>query len=83
MQSRLILERAVYHRRDRLDRGGEPIKVKEHLGRENTGYADLVVGQRHHAPLKVGIYGQVLGSASPLRASPLVVGEFCHPGETG
>jgi hypothetical protein len=28
MQSCLILERAVYHRLDRLDRGGEPIEVK-------------------------------------------------------
>jgi len=59
MQSCLILERAVYHRLDRLDRGGKPVEVKQHLGRENTGYADLVIGQRHHAPLKVGIYGQV------------------------
>ena len=28
MQSCLILERAVYHRLDRLDRGGEPVEVK-------------------------------------------------------
>ena len=27
MQSCLILERAVYHRLDRLDRGGEPVEV--------------------------------------------------------
>jgi hypothetical protein len=28
MQSCLILERAVYHSLDRLDRGGEPVEVK-------------------------------------------------------
>jgi len=28
MQSCLILERAVYHRLDRLDRGGDPVEVK-------------------------------------------------------
>jgi hypothetical protein len=28
MQSCLILERAVYHRLDRLERGGEPVEVK-------------------------------------------------------
>ena len=28
MQSCLIFERAVYHRLDRLDRGGEPVEVK-------------------------------------------------------
>jgi len=28
MQSCLILERAMYHRLDRLDRGGEPVEVK-------------------------------------------------------
>jgi hypothetical protein len=59
MQSCLVFERAVYHRLDRLDRSGEPVEVKQHLGRENTGYADLVNGQRHRAPLQVGIYGQV------------------------
>ena len=74
MQSCLILERAVYHRLDRLDRGGEPVEVKEHLGRENTGYADLVTGQRHHAPSRSEFMARSLGSVSPFRAAPLVAG---------
>src|SRR6266550_2996832 len=33
MQSCLILERAVYHRLDRLDRGGEPVGIYGHFPR--------------------------------------------------
>src|ERR1700750_304174 len=47
LQSRLILQRAVHNRLDRLDRGGEPFEVEQGLRRENTGYPDLVIGRRH------------------------------------
>ena len=50
MQGRLIPKRAVQDGLDRFYRGGEPVEVKQSLGRENTGYPDLVVGRWHRSP---------------------------------
>jgi len=43
LQSRLVTQRAVHDGFDRLHRNAEPVEVKQSLGRENTGYPDLVV----------------------------------------
>ena len=43
VQSSLIPERAMHDGFDRLDRGGEPVEVKQGLRREDSGYADLIV----------------------------------------
>jgi hypothetical protein len=45
LQGRLIPQRAVHDGLDRLHRRGEPVEVKQRLGRENTGYPDLVIGR--------------------------------------
>jgi hypothetical protein len=50
MQGRLIPKRAMQDGLDRFHRGGEPVEVKQSLGRENTGYPDLVVGRWHRSP---------------------------------
>ena len=44
VQRRLVSERPVHYRLDRLDRGGELVEIKQDLERENTGYPDLVAG---------------------------------------
>jgi hypothetical protein len=43
----------VYHGLDRLHRSGEPVEVKQGLGRENTGDPDLVVA--HGSSRQVGV----------------------------
>jgi hypothetical protein len=44
--SKLPMNNGLY----RLHRGAEPVEVKQSLGREDAGYADLVVGRWHHGP---------------------------------
>jgi hypothetical protein len=50
VQGRLIAERAMQDRFDRLYRGSEPLEVDQGLGRENPDHADLVVGRRQSTP---------------------------------
>ena len=50
VQGRLILQRAMHDRLDRLYRGGKPVEVEQRFRRENTGYPDLVVGRWHRCP---------------------------------
>ena len=45
LQGCLISKLAMYNGLYRLHRGAEPVEIKQCLGRENTGYADLVVGR--------------------------------------
>ena len=45
LQGGLISKRPMQNGLYRLHRGAEPVEIKQSLGRENTGYADLVVGR--------------------------------------
>jgi hypothetical protein len=45
LQGCLISKLPMYNGLYRLHRGAEPVEVKQSLGRENAGYADLVVGR--------------------------------------
>ena len=45
LQGGLISKLPMYNGLYRLHRGAEPVEVKQSLGRENAGYADLVVGR--------------------------------------
>jgi hypothetical protein len=45
LQGCLISKLPMYNGLYRLHRGAEPVEIKQSLGRENTGYADLVVGR--------------------------------------
>jgi len=54
VQRGLVPEGSVQHGFDRLHRGGEPLEVKQNLGRYDPDYADLVVGRWHHSPQPVG-----------------------------
>lgn len=45
LQGCLISKLPMYNGLYRLHRGAEPVEIKQCLGRENTGYADLVVGR--------------------------------------
>jgi hypothetical protein len=84
MQGRLIPKRAMQDRLDRLHRGREPVEVEQGLGRENTGYPDLVVGRWHRSPLQVEIImARLLRSCFIALCAPFMAGEFRHPGETG
>ena len=55
LQGGLILNGAVNDRLDRLDRGGEPAKIEQGLGRKDARYPDFVVRRWHHRPLPLGI----------------------------
>ena len=45
LEGRLIPDLAMDDGLDGLYRGGEPVEVEQGFGREDTGYADLVVGR--------------------------------------
>ena len=50
LQRRKIGKLAVQHGLDRLYGGGEVLKIKQRLGRENPGNADLIVRWCHAWP---------------------------------
>jgi hypothetical protein len=64
VQGGLILNRAVNERLDWLDRGAEPIKIEQGLGREDAAHPDFVVRRWHRHPQKLGI-----GSMKSTRSS--------------
>lgn len=49
VESGLVSNRAVHDGLDRLHGGGEPVEVKQRLGRQNTRHPDLVVRRWHRS----------------------------------